>query len=266
MPQPTSPAPSFSHLGLKSLRALGTVWQRGWQLSLLCFALGIGGDLAVSPFLLSALPLTTESPLPFAPTLLAWWFLTPLLLAHSLAAQLRPAVLHKALDSLASPPPGTLALWWTGPLSWWSAIAPLLALLIASMPELATWKAAIPPILITWAIGLTLMIPLALVPASIVDGTPGALRTAWKAGLTLTLKVATLAGFGAAIAFTVSHTVLGLIFLPLAQGSTTPHRSVALLLIVLGNLFMALAVPAMSVAGGCGWQTARRRAWDRMMG
>jgi hypothetical protein len=248
------------------LRALGTVWQRGWRLSLLCFALGICGDLALSPFLLPLLPLDSATPPPFAPTLAAWWFLTPLLLAHSLAAQLRPAVLHKALDSLTSPPPGTLTLWWTGPLSWWSAIAPLVALLIASHPDLAVWKPAIGPILISWALGLLVMVPLALVPASVVDGTPGALRTAWKAGPLFTVKISALAGFGAAIAFVLSHTILGLVFLPLAQGSADPNRSVALLLIVLGNLFMALAVPAMSVAGGSGWQTARRQAWERMTG
>jgi hypothetical protein len=261
MPQ----SPSLTHLGLAALQALGRVWQRGWRLTLLCFALGVAVDLALSPYLLRWLSPNAShgAALVYGPTLLAWWLLTPLLLAHSLAAQLRPATLHKALDSLTTPPPGTGALWWCGPLSWWTACSPLLALLIWVMPEWASWKYSAPWVLASWGLAVLLMVPLALVPAAVVDGTPNALRTAWKAGISLTLKISALAGFGGAISFVLGHSVIGLVFLPLAQGASDPRRSIGILLIVLGNLFMALAVPMMSVAGGSGWQIARRHAWER---
>jgi hypothetical protein len=262
---PASASLSFTDLGLGATRALLTVWQRGWRLTALCFALGVTVDLAASPYLLQWLAQDggNRHGLSYGPTFLGWWVLTPLLLAHSLAAQLRPAMLHKALDSLTTPPPGTAALWWCGPLSWWAASAPLLALVLWVLPELSAWKALVPWMLLVWLLALLLMVPLALVPAALVDNTPAALRTAWRAGAGLTLKVAAVAGFGGAVAFVTGHSLIGLVFLPLAQGAEDPKQSIGLLLVVLGNLFMALAIPMMAVAGGVGWQAARRRAWER---
>lgn len=274
MPQPPiSPTPSsssdlppdltLSGLTVQSGRALTNALRRSWRHLLLAFALGVVFDMAVSPYLLKILPV--QFSIPMAPTLGAWLFLTPVLLAHCLSALLRPAVLKGPLDTLTSPPPGSARLWWCGPLSWWTASAPFVSLLMLSLPDLESWRPALPWIFGGWLAALAFMACFAAVPAAAVDGIEKEVSSAWKIGPLVTLKIAVVAGFGAAIAFVLDHTLIALLFLPLSKVLPNDSMATGLLVILLTNIFMTLAVPIMAVVGATGWQASRRWAWERSL-
>lgn len=223
-------------------------------LAAVCFALGIGVDLAASPFLLSLLP---EVPARWTPTGLGWLYMTPVLLGQGLAAALRPDRLHqKTVDGLLQPPPETGRIAWVGPY----------ALLVLALPAVALvvhWAA-----LIAWGVVLALGLRFSLQPAAAVGGSREGLTLAWKAGVRPLWEVAWMGLTVASVAFIIANLVLGVAFLPLAKAASGGPLTVGsgFMVVAQVNLFLAVVTPMSAAVLSVAWQKERRRAWRQVGG